>query len=86
MFRLTVWTVTSLTDEPILLTDVNGGVHPLPGSIIVTMIGAGWGLYFGSICLNFLYYKVHPSATDISVGALVSRFVSQKEEVVVSYF
>ena len=80
IFRLTVWTVTSLTDDPILLTDVNGGIHPLPGSSIVTMIGAGWGLYLGSICLNYLYYKVHPSATDISGGALVSRFVCQEEK------
>ena len=79
MFRLTVRTVTSLTDEPILLADVNGGVHPLPSSSIVTMIGVGWGLYLGSICLNYLYYKMHPSATDISGGALKRRIVCQGE-------
>ena len=73
MFRLTIWTVTSLTDEPIKLIDVNGRVHPLPGSSMVTMIGAGWGLYAGSLFLNFLYYKMHPSATDISGGALKKR-------------
>ena len=75
MFRLTIWTVTSLTDEPIKLIDVNGRVHPLPGSSMVTMIGVGWGLYAGSLFLNFLYYKMHPSATDISRGALKKRIV-----------
>ena len=73
MLRLTVWTITSLTDEPIKLTDVNGRVHPLPASSVVTMIGAGWGLYAGSLFLNFLYYKNHPSATDISGRALKKR-------------
>ena len=75
--RLTIWTVTSLTDDPIMLTDVNGGVHPLQGSNIVTMIGLGWGLFLASLVLNTLYYELHPSATDTSVGALKKRFLCQ---------
>ena len=78
MLRLTVWTLSSLEDE-LKLTDVNGGVHTLQRSSIVMMIGAAWILHLGSIILNSLYYKLHPSGTDISGGALKKRLVCNME-------
>ena len=76
--RLTVWTLSSLGPE-LQLTDVNGRVHTLQRSSIVMMIGAAWILHLGSIFFNGLYYKLHPSGTDISGGALKKRMVCNIE-------
>ena len=78
MLRLTVWTLSSLGPE-LQLTDVNGRVHTLQRSSIVMMIGAGWILHLGSFIFNGLYYKLHPSGTDISGGALKKRIVCNME-------
>ena len=75
---MSVWTVSSLGDE-LKLIDVNGGVQTLKRSSIVMMIGSGWILYLGSIFFNSLYYKMHPSGTDISGGALKKRLVCHME-------
>ena len=75
---MTVWTLSSLGPE-LQLTDVNGRVHTLQRSSIVMMIGAGWILHLGSFILNGLYYKLHPSGTDISDGALKKRLVCNME-------
>ena len=76
--RLTVWTLSSLKND-LQLTDVNGRVHTLQRSSIVMMIGAAWILHLGSIIFNGLYYKLHPSGTDISGGALKKRLVCNME-------
>ena len=76
MFRLSVWTMASLNHELDLIL-VDGEVHTLKKSSIETMIVAGWVLYIASLLLNFVYYKIHPSATDISCGALKKRMVCQ---------
>ena len=65
ILRLSVWTISSLTDE-LKLKDVNGVEHTLKRSSIVKMIWSGWLLYLGSIIFNCLYYKIHPSRPDIS--------------------
>ena len=78
LLRLTAWTLSSLKNE-LKLTDVNGRVHTLQRSSIVMMIGAAWILHLGSIFFNGLYYKLHPSGTDISGGALKRRLVCNME-------
>ena len=76
MFRLSVWTIASLNEELNLIL-VDGGVHTLKKSSIDNMIGAGWVLYITSLLLNYVYYIMHPSATDVSCGALKKRMVCQ---------
>ena len=44
------------------------------------MIVAGWVLHMASLLLNFVYYKIHPSATDVGCGALKKRMVCQSFE------
>ena len=54
-------------DENMEWTDIDGGrsgeVHKSPRNILIS----GWTLYFVSIILNLLFYKLHPSSPEISL-------------------
>ena len=75
-YRLSVWNKARLNEE-LDMTLVKGGVHTLQKSSIDMMLVAGWVLYMASLLLNYVYYKMHPSKTDISCGALKKRMVCQ---------
>ena len=61
------------------LVDVVGKPHPLSKVNVCYMLVAGWIFFFGSFCFHALYYKIHPSSTDISISALCRRLNCQKE-------
>lgn len=79
LLRLTIWTLLSCRDDMEII-DVEGKTHPLPKFSVDWMIAAGWIFFFASFCFNGLYYKIHPSSTDISTRALFQRLTCQKEE------
>ena len=67
-------------DAEFTLTDVNGEVHQFTKSKIDMMIVAGWVFYIGSICFNYIFYKMHPSFTDISGAALKKKIMCYSEK------
>ena len=67
-----------MTDEMILV-DVTGRAHPIGKYNTGWILGAGW-IFFGvSFLLNCIFYKIHPSATDISIDAIKRRLLSGEE-------
>ena len=62
------------------LVDVEGKTHPLSEDSVYWMIRAGWFFFAGSFFFNGLYYKIHPSSTDISWRSIIQRLKCQKEE------
>ena len=67
-----------MTDE-MMLIDVTGKEHPISKYNTGWILGAGW-IFFGvSFGFHCIFYKIHPSATDISLGAIKRRLFSGEE-------
>ena len=55
-------------DVPVMdLVDIHGYVHQVSVEYHKNALGLGWGLFFGSIVLNIIYYKLHPAAPTFAV-------------------
>ena len=67
-----------MTDE-MRLVDVTGRAHPMEKYNTGWILGAGW-IFFGvSFLFHCIFYKIHPSATDISIDAIERRLHSGEE-------
>ena len=65
--------------EGMRLVDVTGRAHPIGKYNTGWILGAGW-IFFGvSFLFNCIFYKIHPSATDISIDAIKRRLLSGEE-------
>ena len=73
-------TAVFVTDDMVMV-DVNGKRHPISRRNIAWMLGAGWMFFLASQCLNFVFYKIHPSSVDCSVKAISDRFKRKGESV-----
>ena len=68
-----------MTDE-MMLIDVTGKEHPISKYNTGWILGAGW-IFFGvSFGLQCIFYKIHPSATDISLWAIKWRLLRPEME------
>ena len=67
-----------MTDE-MMLIDVFGKAHPISKHNTVWILGAGWIFFVVSFGFNCIFYKIHPSATDISLGAIKRRLLCGEE-------
>ena len=55
-------------DVPVMdLVDIHGYVHQVSVEYHKNALGLGWGLFFGSIVLNIIYYKLHPAAPSFAL-------------------
>ena len=61
-----------MTDE-MKLIDVTGEAHPISKYNTGWMMGAGWIFFSASFISNYIFYMIHPSATDVSVDAINKR-------------
>ena len=67
-----------MTDE-MRLIDVTGRAHPIGKYNTGWILGAGW-IFFGvSFLFQYIFYKIHPSATDVSNDAIKRRLLSGEE-------
>ena len=62
-----------MTDE-MKLIDVTGKAHSISKRSTRLILVAGWIFFVVSFGLHFIFYKIHPSGTDISLGAIKRRF------------
>ena len=77
-YRLTIWTAVLMTTE-MKLIDVTGKAHPISKRSTRLILVAGW-IFFGiSFGFNYIFYKIHPSATDISLEAIKRRLLCGEE-------
>ena len=67
-----------MTDE-MRLIDVTGRAHPITKYNTGWILGAGWILFGVSFLFNGIFYKIHPSATDVSIDAIKRRLLSGEE-------
>lgn len=67
-----------MTDEMTLI-DVTGKAHPISKYDTGWILGAGWILFVVSFGFNCIFYKIHPSATDVSFDAIKRRLFSGEE-------
>ena len=64
-----------MTDE-MRLIDVSGRAHPITKRNTGWILGAGW-IFFGfSLLFGCIFHEIHPSATDVSIGAIKRRLLS----------
>ena len=69
LFRLTIYTLVKLSAEGLMmdLVDIHGYVQQVSVEDHKNALGLGWGLFFGSIVLNIVYFKLHPAAPSFAV-------------------
>lgn len=59
------------------LIDVTGRAHPIGKYNTGWILGAGW-IFFGvSFLFHCIFYKIHPSAVDVSIDAIKRRLLSE---------
>ena len=68
-----------MTDEMTLI-DVTGKAHPISKYNTAWILGAGWIFFIVSFGFNCIFYKIHPSATDLSFDAIKKRLLSGEDE------
>ena len=73
--RFTISTLRNMTDNMVLI-DVNDGrqIH-LQSEDVFWILGIGWIASFIALVLNIVYYNLHPSAVDFSIGRFRKRIV-----------
>ena len=67
-----------MTDEMALI-DVTGKAHPISKRSTHWILVAGWIFFVVSFVFHFIFYKIHPSGTDISLGAIKRRLLCGAE-------
>ena len=68
----------SNNQEKLVLVDVNGTSHNITKGNVINLVGFGWGFYSLSFVLNIIYYKIHPSFTDVSPTSILQRLKCRK--------
>ena len=56
-----------------ILIEVNGKQHHFSEENLRWMIGTGWIFYLTSLIGTYIYYKIHPSFTDIREAFIVKN-------------
>ena len=64
LFRLTIFTVLSLSDDMSLI-DMNGYSHDLSSEFVIKVLILGWVSFFLAIMVNCVYYILHPMAPQV---------------------
>ena len=65
-FRLTIWTVELIKKiTEIKVTDEEENERTITPTNISWMLVTGWMFYIGSMVLNVVYYKLHPSSPEM---------------------
>ena len=67
-----------MTDE-MKLIDVTGKAHPISKRSTGWILVAGWIFFVVSFVFHCIFYKIHPSATDTSLGAIKRRLLCGEE-------
>ena len=78
-YRLTIWTAVLMTDE-MKLIDVTGKAHSISKRSTRLILVAGWIFFVVSSIFHCIFYKIHPSATDISLWAIKWRLLRPEME------
>ena len=60
-----------------VLIEVNGKQHHFSENNLRWMVGTGWIFYFTSLVGTFVYYKMHPSFSDIRKAFILKSDLSQ---------
>ena len=51
-----------------MLKDLHGFGHILSRQSVEVMLGVGWTSFMVGLVLNIIYYAIHPSEVDMSIG------------------
>ena len=63
---MTIFSLVMIPDGSMELVDVNGYVQQISAEDHKNALGLAWGLYFASLVLNLVYYKIHPASPPVT--------------------
>ena len=75
MFRFTISALLNIEDSMVLIDSDSGRESSLTSDDVHWILGIGWASSVIALMLNFIYYKLHPSAVDFDLGRFRNRIV-----------